>query len=77
MRKVPTIDSYVVYQVTIQGKLGGVNAVCSQQEWEDLQREQPGIHKLILAGIRSEAEAEQVARDRQALPPTPPKTRRT
>jgi hypothetical protein len=62
MRKIETVVSWVVYRMTIHGKPTGMNAVCEQGEWEAMERVAPGYHKLILAGITHEGEAERLAR---------------
>jgi hypothetical protein len=54
--------SWVVYQVSIDGKTAGRNAVCAQAEWDALERAKPGQHVLVRSGIASEAEAERLAR---------------
>ena len=54
--------SWVVYQVSIDGKTAGRNAVCSQAEWDAMEQAQPGQHVLVRSGIASEAEAERLAR---------------
>ena len=55
-------QSWVVYRVTIKGQTAGPNAVCEQAEWEAMERDRPGLHTLIRAGITSEGEAERLAR---------------
>jgi hypothetical protein len=60
---------WVVYCMTIQGKPGGVNAVCEQSEWDEMELARPGYHKLIQAGIATEAEADRLARDTQSETP--------
>jgi len=62
---------WVVYRAAMIGKLGGHNAICSQQEWEALERTHTGIHTLIREKIPSESQAEQLARSLQTLPPVP------
>ena len=62
MRKVATVESWVVYKMPVEPKLSGPNAVCEKGEWEAMQREQPGRYILVRAGIATEAEAEAVAR---------------
>jgi hypothetical protein len=62
MRKKDRIMSWVVYLMTLHGKPLGMNAVCDQAEWEEMERRQPGYHTLVKAGIKSEAEAEKLAR---------------
>ena len=53
---------WVVYRVGTDGKTPGVNVVCEQAEWDQLELEQPGRHILVRSGIASEAEAERLAR---------------
>lgn len=81
MSKTEKVVSWVVYRMTIHGKPNRVNAVCKQDQWEAMERAQPGYHTLILAGIANEGEAERLARSSpldgdtskppksQALPP--------
>ena len=54
--------SWVVYQMTIHGKESGMNAVCEQSEWDEMERTRPGYHQLVRAGIPNESEAEKLAR---------------
>jgi hypothetical protein len=51
-----------VYRGTVGGKVPGVSAVCEQVEWDAMERERPGLHVLVRAGIASEGEAERLAR---------------
>jgi len=53
---------WVVYRTPIRGQPSGVNAVCEQSEWEAMEKDRPGYHTLIQAGIPSEGEAERLAR---------------
>jgi hypothetical protein len=53
---------WVVYRMTIHGKPSGVSAVCEQAEWEAMERDRPGYHLLVRAGITNEGEAERLAR---------------
>jgi hypothetical protein len=32
---------WVVYKMTVNGKLAGPNAVCEQAEWDEMQRQDP------------------------------------
>jgi hypothetical protein len=57
---------WVVYQMTINGKPSGMNAVCQQSEWEVMESVQPGYHTLVRAGITNEGEAERLARSSTA-----------
>jgi hypothetical protein len=55
--------TWVVYQMVVGMKTCGINAVCEQNEWEEMQRTYPvGCHTLIQSGITSEGEAEKLAR---------------
>ena len=54
-------DSWVVFLMTIH-KNAGARAVCAQRKWEAMERAQPGYHRLVLAGIANEGEAERLAR---------------
>jgi hypothetical protein len=56
----PTL--WVVYKMKIHGKTTTMNAVCEQQEWDTMERLQPGHHILVQAGIINEGEAERLAR---------------
>jgi hypothetical protein len=62
MRKQKLVEAWVVYKMTVWGKVPGANAVCEQAEWDEMQRERPGHHTLIRGGMASESEAEKVAR---------------
>jgi hypothetical protein len=62
MRKNKAPAGWVVYKTTVHGKPGEVRAVCEQGEWDEMERQQPGHHKLVREGIASEAEAEALAR---------------
>ena len=53
---------WVVYRMATRGKTVGVNAVCEQGEWDAMERDRPGLHTLIRAGIATEGEAERLAR---------------
>ncbi len=63
MRKTEDV-SWVVYQMTLKGQPSGINAVCEQGEWDDMEQDRPGHHTLVRAGIASECEAEKLARVR-------------
>ena len=67
--------SWVVYQVSIDGKTAGTHAVCEQAEWDAMERAKPGQHVLVRSGIASEAEAERLARGTSGDPT--PRTPRT
>jgi hypothetical protein len=42
---------------------------CAQSEWDEMERAQPGHHKLIQAVITNEGEAERLARGTAGAPP--------
>lgn len=65
MRK-SKIETWVVYRNNDK-KLPS-NAICSQSEWEELERQDPGVHTLIQSGIQSEGEAEKLARGKSGDP---------
>lgn len=72
MRPIESKGPWVVYRTPVHSKGGGMTALCSQQEWEELDRAQPGRYTLVKSGITSEGEAEQLARSTPPLPPPPP-----
>jgi hypothetical protein len=54
--------AWVVYLSADDRKSGGVRAVCEQSEWDEMERNRPGYHTLVRAGIANEGEAERLAR---------------
>jgi hypothetical protein len=62
MRIIEEPASWVVYQMTLHGKALAMNAVCEQDDWDDMEASRPGYHTLIRAGIANEGEAERLAR---------------
>ena len=62
MPKADRAVSWVVYHMNIDRKAAGVNAVCEQGEWDQMELANPGQHTLVRSGIASEAEAERLAR---------------
>jgi hypothetical protein len=62
MRRTSHVGPWVVYQVTRKGQPTGNNVVCEQAEWDALEVEQPGVHKLVMGGFANEGEAERHAR---------------
>lgn len=55
-------ELWVVYQAAVRGQATGPNAVCGQDEWDEMERAHPGQNRLIKSGITSEGEAERLAR---------------
>ena len=62
MRTTQKVEAWVVYRMTLHGKPGGVNAVCEQGEWDEIELGRPGYHTLVRAGITNEGEEERLAR---------------
>jgi hypothetical protein len=62
MRATQQAVAWVVYKMTVHGKPGETSAVCEQAEWDAMERERPGYHCLVRAGISNEGEAEKLAR---------------
>jgi hypothetical protein len=56
------LGPWVVYLMPLVGKPDGLRAVCSQAEWDTMEKDRPGFRTLVQAGIRSEGEAERLAR---------------
>ena len=54
--------SWVVYRMTMRKNVPGGNVVCEQWEWEAVEASRPGYHTLLYSGIRTEQEAEKLAR---------------
>jgi hypothetical protein len=54
--------SWVVFGAVIRGKPTGLAAVCSDGEWQAMERGEPGCRLLIKSGIATEGEAEWIAR---------------
>ena len=62
MRITATCHAWVVYRMTLrEGRTGG-NVVCEQAEWDALDAARPGFHTLLHSGLRTEQEAERLAR---------------
>lgn len=63
MRTTMRAIAWVVFRMNVSGHPVGVSAVCEQGEWEAMELAEPGRHELVRGGIRSEAEAEALARE--------------
>ena len=62
MRAREICNAWVVYRMTLhKGAVGG-NVVCEQREWDVLEAQRPGFHTLLHTGLRTEQEAEKLAR---------------
>jgi len=62
MRKRKVIVGWVVYKSRHAGE-HGPNAVCEQQEWDEMESSDPGSQTLLRSGVPSEALAEALARE--------------
>jgi hypothetical protein len=56
-------NTWVVYEKLVHRQDTGLNAVCEQRDWEDMERIRPGSQNVILAGIETEQEADRYARN--------------
>jgi len=48
--------------MTLNKNAVGGNVVCEQREWDALEASRPGFHTLLHTGIKTEQEAEKLAR---------------
>ena len=62
MRRTEVCHAWVVYRMTLYGGTVAGNVVCEQREWDALERARPGFHTLLHTGIKTEQEAEKLAR---------------
>ncbi len=60
--RVTEITSWAVYQMRLNSKGVGGNVVCSQREWEAIEASNPGYHILLHSGLKTEQQAEKLAR---------------
>ena len=79
MRSTEVCTNWVVYRMTLQNNTVGGNVVCKRREWDVIEAAQPGYHTLLHSGIKTEQEAEKLARGtagetppRNAKPKTTP-----
>lgn len=56
------VEWWVVYQMAVKGSEVGVNAVCTQAEWDAMELARPGHYTLIRDRIANEGDAERLAR---------------
>jgi hypothetical protein len=56
------VETWVIYRMTMYKKQFSTNSICTQSEWEQMERQSPGYHKLLQSGISCESEAEKLAR---------------
>jgi len=62
MRNTEVCRSWVVYRMTLPKNVVGGNVVCEQREWDAIEAAQPGYHTLLHTGLKTEQEAEKLAR---------------
>jgi hypothetical protein len=62
MRPIDICVAWVVYRMTRPKQAVSGNVVCEQAEWEAIESAQPGYHTLLYSGIKTEQEAEKLAR---------------
>jgi len=62
MRITEVCHSWVVYRMTLPKQAVSGNVVCEQAEWEAIELLKPGYHTLLYSGIKTEREAELLAR---------------
>ena len=55
-------ESWVIYLMTIHKQADQRKAICTQAEWDALDRDRPGYHTLLQAGLPDEHTAELLAR---------------
>lgn len=60
--------AWVVYKMTVYGRPMDRYAVCTQEEWNQMEAGRPGHHALIRAEIGNEGVAERLARELQSPP---------
>jgi hypothetical protein len=75
MRSTEVCRAWVVYRMTLPKNVTGGNVVCQQREWETVEANRPGYHTLLYSGIKTEREAELLARGvgSSTAPPVPVK----
>jgi hypothetical protein len=54
--------TWVVYRMTLPKQTVCGNVVCEQDEWDAIELTRPGYHVLLYSGIKTEQEAERLAR---------------
>jgi hypothetical protein len=55
-------ESWVIYRLVVDGTVTGPTGVCEQDEWEAMERDQPGGTFVVQSGIADEGVAERLAR---------------
>jgi hypothetical protein len=60
MRKLEENVSWVVYKIGTQEKTAGLNAVCEQSEWDEMEQARPGVVGGDAVGQRQEGAQERL-----------------
>jgi hypothetical protein len=60
----PNVVGWAVYLKPMKAGQEPVRAVCTQAEWEALDRADPGVYTLIQGNLTNEGQAERLARGR-------------
>jgi hypothetical protein len=63
------VETWAVYHKPMRGCPDGLRAICSQDEWEAMDRIQPNACTLIQGDMASEGEAERLARGKSGDKP--------
>jgi hypothetical protein len=62
MKQIDDSGQWVVYLMPVGKQMEPMKAVCSQTEWDAMERTRPGQQPIVQAGIAGEREAELLAR---------------
>ncbi len=71
MRITEVCNAWVVYRMTLHDNTVAGNVVCEQREWDAIEAARPGFHTLLHTGLKTEQEAEKLARSTSG--DTPPR----
>ena len=61
-----SLGTWVVFRMTVHKRVERMTAVCTQTEWDAMERSRPGYHQIVRGGIATEVEAEMLARNSPA-----------
>ena len=75
MRTIEVCRAWVVYKMTMPKNTIGGNVVCEPREWDLIEAQRPGFHTLLHTGLKTEQEAEKLARGTAGE--TPPRGSKT
>jgi hypothetical protein len=60
--RMPNATGWAVYLVPVKGDQEPARAICTQAEWEAMDRDRPGYFTLVRGGLTNEGQAERLAR---------------